>query len=495
MGCRPNSERMPITILWFRTDLRLNDHPALTAAVTRGAVVPLFIWDKSASTAPDGPGPRSPGGAGKWWLHQSLTRLADGIAALGGRLILRQGDPLAVLRTVIAEVGADAVMWSRRYDASGIVQDTAIKTALTADGIDATSHAGHLVTEPWTVRTGAGGPYRVYTPFSKAVFAGHPPAPPVPAPTMLAPVSATLASDPLADWKLTPSKPDWSGGIAARWTPGEAGAQQRLDAFLDGPAGDYDHDRNFPDRPGVSYLSPHLRWGEISVRSVWHAAVSAAADQPGRDKGTHTFQKELLWRDFAYHLLYHFPTLPTVPLNQKFSTFPWRDDSDGLKAWQRGNTGIPIVDAGIRELWTTGYMHNRVRMIVGSFLVKHLLIPWQHGEAWFWDTLCDGDIASNTASWQWIAGCGADAAPFFRIFNPVTQGEKFDPNGTYLRINLPELARLPTEVIHQPWSAPPLVLAEAGVRLGETYPVPIIDLKQGRERALAAYQAMKELAA
>jgi deoxyribodipyrimidine photo-lyase len=352
-----------------------------------------------------------------------------------------------------------------------------------------------LVTEPWSVRTGTGGSYRVYTPFSKAVFAGHLPAAPLPAPTVLAPVPAILASDKLATWGLAPSKPDWCAGLAARWIPGEVGARQRLDTFLVGPADAYDHDRNFPDRHGVSYLSPHLRWGEISVRSVWHATATAAADAPARDKDTHTFMKELLWRDFAYHLLYHSPTMTTLPLNQKFSAFPWRDDLAGLRAWQQGRTGIPIVDAGMRELWATGYMHNRVRMIVGSFLVKHLLIPWQHGEAWFWDTLCDGDIASNTASWQWIAGCGADAAPFFRIFNPVTQGEKFDPNGTYLRIHVPELARLPTKVIHQPWSAPPLMLAGAGVRLGETYPAPIVDLKRGRERALAAYQTMKELAA
>ncbi|MEQ1652895.1 MAG: deoxyribodipyrimidine photo-lyase, partial [Hyphomicrobium sp.] len=349
----------------------------------------------------------------------------------------------------------------------------------------------NLLREPEEVRTKTGDVYKVYTPFWKALSADFTPAKPLHAPKSLTVPKSPPKSDTLASWELHPKKPDWSRGFDEHWQPGETGAHEKLQTFLGDALAAYAEDRNRPDRPGTSRLSPHLHFGEITPAQCWVAAEHAAAAMPGADKGRETFLKEIVWREFAYTLLYYWPDLPEQPFRKDFAAFPWKNDAKLLRAWQKGMTGYPVVDAGMRELWHTGYMHNRVRMIVASFLIKHLLIPWQQGEAWFWDTLVDADLANNAASWQWVAGSGADAAPYFRIFNPVTQGEKFDPDGVYVRRWVPELKDLSNDALHAPWTAPALTLAAAGVILGKTYPHPIVDHAAARERALAAYDAVK----
>jgi deoxyribodipyrimidine photo-lyase len=352
---------------------------------------------------------------------------------------------------------------------------------------------GQLLHEPARLKTGSGGPYRVYTPFWRAFTEEVPPRPPVDAPESIDPFDGGLASDRLSDWALLPTRPDWASGIAEEWSPGEAGAEERLERFIGEALDGYADKRDLPGAPFTSKLSPHLAFGEITPFQIWQAAEDAREGVPARDLAT--FRKELVWREFSYHLLVNFPSLPVENFNEDFDAFPWRGTNDQLECWQRGRTGYPIVDAGMRELWQTGWMHNRVRMIVGSFLVKHLLIDWRHGEAWFRDTLVDADPASNTASWQWIAGSGADAAPYFRIFNPILQGEKFDADGSYVRRFVPELADLPDTYLHKPWEAPEQVLEKAGVKLGGTYPRPVVEHKGARDRALAAYQEMKGKAA
>jgi deoxyribodipyrimidine photo-lyase len=469
-------------IVWFRQDLRLADNPALAAACQGGRpVVPLFILDEA------GEGDWPLGGASRWWLHQSLAALAADLDACGAPLVLRRGPAQEVLSQVIEETGAGAVFWNRRYEPAAIARDAAIKSELQAQRIEARSFNAGLLFEPWTIRTGAGEPYRVFTPFWRACRQAPPPDAPLPPPKALAPAPRAPQSEPLAGWGLTPTKPDWAGGLREAWTPGESGAQARLQAFLEDAIDAYRDDRDRPDRPGTSRLSPHLHFGEIGPRQVW-AAVNALG---GGSSSAEKFLQELGWREFCHHLLFHFPTLPQANFREAFDAFPWAKDEPGLEAWRRGRTGYPIVDAGMRELWTTGWMHNRVRMIAASFLVKHLLQDWRAGEAWFWDTLVDADLANNAASWQWVAGSGADAAPYFRIFNPVLQGEKFDPAGAYVRRWAPELARLPDAWIHKPWAAPAPVLARAGVRLGETWPRPVVDHARARERALEAFQQTK----
>lgn len=472
-------------LVWFRQDLRLADNPALVDALAAtDSIVPVYILDNTG-------GSRAPGGAAQWWLHHALAALADAIAARGGRLILRRGDPADVLDALIAETGADRVYWNRCYEPQTIARDTAIKSALEARGIVAESRNASLLFEPWTIATKQGAPYQVYTPFWRACRAA--PAPPVPAPAPPRLNTPPAASETLTDWDLLPTTPDWAGGLREAWTPGAAGAAARLDTFLSEAVAAYKSDRNRPDLPKTSRLSPYLRWGEIGPRQVWHAAEHAMAQAVGgaADSIEH-FLKELVWREFAYHLLYHFPQMPTENLRAKFDGFPWVEDPDGLAAWQRGRTGYPIVDAGMRELWHTGWMHNRVRMIVASFLIKDLRLHWREGEAWFWDTLVDADPANNTASWQWVAGSGADAAPYFRIFNPVSQAQKFDPQGAYVRRWVPELARLSDANVHQPWEAGALELDAAGVRLGRTYPHRIVDHGVARKAALDAFQSISD---
>ncbi len=470
-------------IVWFRQDLRLTDHLALCEALSQGRpIIPLYILEEGEAWPL--------GGASQWWLHYSLEALSKDIQKRGGSLILRRGDPLQVLRQVIQESGATGVFWSRRYDPSGIRTDSHIKETLKSQGLDVRSFNSHLLVEPWTLQTKQGLPYQVFTPFWKACLAFLNPEAPLGAPEHIPTYS--VASDPLSSWALLPTHPDWAQGLRETWHPGEKGALDRLDAFLDHHVESYKDKRNYPATNATSMLSPHLRWGEISPRVIWHRLHTVMAHDSKTHQGGQSFLSEMGWREFSYHLLYHFPFIPEKPLRASFEVFPWQEAPDLLKAWQQGLTGYPIVDAGMRQLWRTGWMHNRVRMLVASFLVKDLLLPWQKGEEWFWDTLVDADLANNSASWQWVAGCGADAAPYFRIFNPVLQGEKFDPEGHYVREWIPELANLPKDLIHKPWTASKQRLASYGVILGQTYPYPIVDHDQARHRALQLFQTLKK---
>lgn len=472
------------TLLWFRSDLRLSDNPALAAALAHGGpIVPLYILDDEDA------GRWRSGGASRWWLHHSLQALAADLAKRGSHLILRRGPAERELDRVASEVGARTVVWNRRYEPWAVSRDERLKVALKGRGIAARSFNAGLLCEPWEVVNGKSEPYRVFTPFWRALRAGLALPAPSEAPRHIPAPQVWPAGEALGDWDLTPSRPDWAGGLRETWRPGESGAQERLDAFAGRASLAYGELRNLPGREGTSRLSPHLHFGEIGPRQVWRALTAAALAETGdlTPSGVEAFLSEIAWREFSHHLLFHAPALPEQPLRSEFAAFPWIDDSRGLQAWRRGLTGYPIVDAGMRQLWATGWMHNRVRMIVASFLVKDLLIDWRVGQDWFWDTLVDADLANNAASWQWVAGAGADAAPYFRVFNPVTQGQKFDPNGAYVRRWIPELAALPDKLLHAPWTARPLELADAGVRLGATYPAPIIDHAIARERALAAY--------
>ncbi len=477
-------DRKPV-VVWFRDDLRLNDNPALhLAAQTGSAVIPLFILDEESR------GLRVRGGAQRWWLHHSLASLGEALSKRGSQLVLRRGPALDALLGVIEASGAGAVHWNRRYTPGGIATDTAIKEALSARGIEVHSFAGRLIHEPARLETKAGGPYKVYTPFWRALEGGEEPREPLPAPSSLRGPKRLPASDRLKSWALLPEKPNWASEIARTWTPGEDEALARLDAFVRDGLKDYSKQRDDPgDAEGTSALSPHLAVGEISPHQVWHATRRLPKDVAR--KNVVTFRREIAWREFSHYLLYRFPKLGTENYNSRFDDFEWRSDRRALKAWQQGRTGYPIVDAGMRQLWRTGWMHNRVRMITASFLTKHLLVDWREGEAWFWDTLVDADEASNASNWQWVAGSGADAAPYFRIFNPILQGEKFDPDGSYVRRFVPEVAKLPDKYIHKPWDAPDGVLEKAGVELGKTYPERIVEHAGARQRALAAYDGIK----
>ena len=482
------SSVMPLApvILWFRNDLRLADHAALHAALETGRpVLPVFLLDDAA------PGSSAswdaPGAASRWWLHHSLTALAAALADAGAPLILRRGAAAATLAALARETGADAVFAGAAIEPRGRAREREVATSLASAAVALRRFRTGSMFPPDAIRTGAGTGFSVYTPFARAAYAAGGPPGPRPAPARI-PAPAAPASDALADWALLPTGPDWAGGLRATWTPGEEGARARLARFLDTALPTYAATRDAAGQEGTSRLSPHLHFGEISMAQAWHAAT-------GDTVGAEKFRAELLWREFALHQLWHHPDLPTTPLRAQFAAMPWRDDPAALRAWQRGRTGIPLVDAGMRELWHTGWMHNRVRMVAASFLVKHLLLPWQAGEAWFWDTLVDADLAANAASWQWVAGCGADAAPYFRVFNPVLQGRKFDPDGDYVRRYVPELARLETAYLHAPWEAPAAALARAGIVLGRDYPAPIVDLAAGRARALAAHAALTASAA
>ncbi|MGR0321016.1 cryptochrome/photolyase family protein [Agromyces sp. ZXT2-3] len=456
MGAAPS-------IVWFRDDLRVGDHPALHAAVERGEpIVAVHVLDEAS------PGIRPLGGAAKWWLHHSLASLADDLRERGVRLVLRRGAAGRAIRSLVDEVGAGAVFWNRRYGGPEREIDADLKSDLSDAGLEVRSFDGSLLFEPWTIRTGSGTPFSVFTPFWKACLAADEPRHPLPAPSELDGHGGPTgrggpASDDLDDWDLLPTRPDWAGGLRDAWEPGERAAHRRLRDFLADDLGDYATGRDRLDRRSTSRLSPHLRWGEISPHQIWHATRERAAGTEGARK----FLAEVGWREFAYHVLFHFPELATRNWREEFDAFPWpRLHPSALTAWEEGRTGVPVVDAAMRELWHTGGMHNRARMITASFLTKNLLIDWRRGEQWFWDTLVDADPASNPFGWQWVAGSGADAAPYFRVFNPELQREKFDPDGRYVGRWVPELD-------------------------SDGYPEPIVDLKETRAAALAAYEHVK----
>ncbi|HKP08550.1 MAG TPA: deoxyribodipyrimidine photo-lyase [Microbacterium sp.] len=445
------------SIVWFRDDLRLADNPALRAAIDRGEpIIALFVLDEES------PGIRALGGAARWWLHHSLASLDERLRERGAALVLRRGPAERVVHDLVTDAAAGAVFWNRRYGGPERDVDAALKATLREEGVEVASFAGSLLFEPWTVKTGGGTHFSVFTPFWRACLALPSPRVPLPEPRELDGARGGAASDSLDDWGLLPRRPDWAGGLREAWEPGEPAARRRLREFLDDDLAAYDRARDEPAAGATSLLSPRLRWGEVSPFTVWHETIGAG--HGGR------FLSELGWREFAWHTLFHFPGLATKNLRPEFDAFPWpRLKPTHLEAWQRGRTGVPLVDAGMRELWTTGYMHNRVRMVAASFLVKNLLIDWRRGEEWFWDTLVDADEANNPFNWQWVAGSGADAAPYFRIFNPDLQAKKFDADGHYVRAWAPE-------------------------SLGDDGPAPLVDLGETRKLALEAYEHVKRAA-
>ena len=462
-------------IVWFRQDLRLSDNPALFHAAKKGYVIPIFILDNSDNI----------GGASKWWLNKSLASLSQDLSKHGLTLILRQGNPISILEEICSSHQISGIYWNRLYDEYSIKRDAIIKSKL-GSKLDCQSFNGSLLLEPWEVKNKSGEPYKVFTAYWNAVKSLLTECTILPIPKLNA-SNIVLQSDNLSDWNLHPSKPDWSSGFS-EWHAGELNAQKRLDDFLESRLSSYAVGRDVPSTNSTSKLSPHLHFGEISPRQVWNASIQIA--QHTHSENAWKFLSEIAWREFAYYSLYHFPYIEHKPLRAQFEKMEWCYDDMMFDAWKKGITGYPIVDAGMRELWHTGWMHNRVRMIVGSFLVKDLLISWQDGAKWFFDTLLDADKASNSASWQWVAGCGIDASPYFRIFNPTLQSQKFDPEGIYIKKWIPELAQLPSLYIHEPHKAPLNILKSAGITIGGTYPKPIVDHGLARNRALAALKRL-----
>jgi deoxyribodipyrimidine photo-lyase len=486
-------------ILWLRADLRLSDNPALHALVSGNKrFVPVYILDSSEA--------KPMGGAAKVWLHHSLQALEAEFARHNCKIIYRTGDPVIEIPRLAEEIKAEGVFWNRLYDEHSRIRDEKVKVHLKAKGLGAQSFNASLLYEPWDIVNNGGTYYKVFTPFWKACLASGFPRSPYPAPGKITPAFASVESTDkiphslnLVDLKLLPQlkigQADWSIGITKSWKFGERAGLEALDGFVKSRLSEYADKRDLPATDGTSRISPYLRFGQISPYQAWDAAFRATeSGVPGEitSKATAKFLAELGWREFSYNLLYHFPKLGERNFRPEFDGFPWQDEPEMLKSWQQGITGYPIVDAGMRQLYETGWMHNRVRMIVASFLTKHCLIDWRMGEEWFWDTLVDADYASNAASWQWVAGCGADAAPYFRIFNPIIQGERFDPNGDYVRKWVPEVSRLPNSVIHKPWEASALVLKEAGITLGVDYPKPLVNHEKARTFALAAYEMIKK---
>ncbi|MEZ5957871.1 MAG: deoxyribodipyrimidine photo-lyase [Hyphomonadaceae bacterium] len=474
------------SLVWLRQDIRLADNPAFAAAVaSKRPVVVAFVLDDVT------PGAWRLGGASRWWLHHSLAAFSADLKAKGCTLVLRRGRADAVLLELVREIGAGAVFWNRCYEPHAVARDKTLKQALGAQGVEVGSFSGALMHEPWEVKTKGGEPFKVFTPFWRACQQVEMRAL-VSTPKKINAWDGAPSSDPLDDWELLPAKPNWAAGFEPLWAPGEAGALQALGAFVDDRLKTYAEGRDLLGEDATSRLSPHLHFGEISPVQVRCSVEAAVLREPALQRGADKFLAELGWRDFSANLLFNWPTLPEANWRVEFDAFAWRDDDAAFEAWTKGQTGYPVVDAGMRELWATGYMHNRARMIAASFLIKHLLIDWRRGEKWFWDTLVDADLANNAASWQWVAGSGADASPYFRIFNPVTQGERYDVEGDYVRRWIPELAKLDDEFIHQPWTASADVLEKSGVVLGENYPAPIVDHSAARARALEAFAALRE---
>ena len=464
-------------VVWFRNDLRLHDHVALTAAARSGLpIVTCYVYDEEA--------PDAPGGARKWWLHGSLSSLATDLAQRGGQLLLRRGGAAAGVAAAAVANAAVEVHCCKSYTPNGRGTEAELAKLLAAHGIKLVLHAGDALFDPEQIRSGSGQPFKVFTAFWNACLRSTAVGAPMPVPPKLRLVPPAAPGDSLDAWGLEPTAPDWAGGFRAAWAPGETGARARLAAFAAAPLHAYHTERDRPDREGSSRISPHLSFGEISPRAAWAAAA-------GRSEGAAAFLRQLGWREFARHLVWHWPRFPHESFRPEFRRFPWRNDAAGLARWQRGQTGYPLIDAGMRELKHTGWTHNRVRMVAASFLAKHLLLPWQQGASWFWDTLVDADLANNSVGWQWVAGSGADAAPYFRVFNPLLQAQKFDPHGNYVRRWVPELAALPTEFLHEPGAASESALRAAGVELGRTYPRPVVAHAAARARALAAYASVR----
>jgi len=485
-SCGETNSLRPISIHWFRQDLRLTGNPALSAAVATGApLLPVYILD-------DGLPPRwGMGAASRWWLHHALEALDASLCEKGARLFLAKGKAEEVLPRLAKESGATTITCTRCYEPGAAVLEQTLAEFFAARNIAFRRFGGSVFLEPEQIATGDGKPYRVFTPFYNRLRERLERLPPVkPSPKTFA-LADFGDGERLRDWSLLPQNPDWAGGLRESWTPGEEGAKARLEDFLNAIATTYQTDRDRPDKDGTSRLSPHLHFGEISPAMCWQRVTHWNERHPEGRTGAAAFIRELAWREFSIHLLHHFPHLPEKALRPEFEGFSWAKNDTWLRAWQNGATGYPVVDAGMRQLWHTGWMHNRVRMVAASFLIKHLLIDWREGARWFWDTLVDADLANNSASWQWVAGSGADAAPFFRIFNPVLQGEKFDPGGAYVRHWVPEIAGLPDRYLHRPWEAPAAVLRDAGISLGKTYPAPIVEHAAARIRALDAFKALK----
>lgn len=471
---------MSIALVWFRQDLRLADNPAfITACNSHDIVVPLYIFDKTTSVL---------GQAQQWWLHHSLEALRQSLEKYDLPLILRQGNPLKIFIELSKEISIDTIYWNRCYEPAAIARDKKIKLALQENGLKVVSSNGSLLNEPWEIKNKSGDYFKVFTPYWKCCVEK------IMLPPILVldkpPQSLVLKSDSIFDWNLLPQKPNWAAQFSDYWQPGEAGALNKLEVFIEDQLNDYKIDRDFPKENATSKLSPHLHFGEISPWAIWRVLEFSKLEKSNNLASTECFMSELGWREFSYYLLYHFPSLPHHNVKKEFDAFPWENNKKFLKCWQTGMTGYPIVDAGMRELWATGYMHNRVRMIVASFLTKHLLIDWRKGAAWFLDTLLDADLASNSMSWQWVAGCGVDAAPYFRIFNPILQSQKFDPDGIYIRQWIPELANVSACYIHQPWLAP-----ASEFQCGKHYPVPIVDHNDARKKALEYYKIIKNFVA